>query len=485
MKKILQQKINLGFTLVIAAIIITGITSAAAYSSPGQSPIPLIHESGGDQVIAGLGLGVLPGNNYAAIGNFDLRGPITAALSFFDKSSSGEGFIFSALQNSYFLGKLVIGSTENPDWKIINTQSFFGDDGISFSTPQQKVNVIGNVLSTSLQNTSGQNPVCVEPDGSIVLCDDTTLATTIYSWIVSDWGTCNYQPQCSGTAPDFSYEPCDGEEEAPSNQQQCLSIGNYCSWNENPGTQSRALSCQDVDGNVVSDDLCTGPEPENTRACELEFNWSPECNNEISCTGSYQGPAYKIEPYDSPSFPGEWNPGVVYYVDSANAIREIPAADINGLASDQYCVPGREYFIALQEGYNGPLLNHLGSSRPDFRSKTLSNNITDYYWYRATARTSSVNGSSNVCMVGVRTSLATFFPYDENILGESLQPAWFTDYSCQPANSINSCTSQNAACVARSNGQQSLRNVSCRDVNGIVAPEHLCTEPKPTQADAC
>lgn len=324
MKKILQQKINLGFTLVIAAIIITGITSAAAYSSPGQSPIPLIHESGGDQVIAGLGLGVLPGNNYAAIGNFDLRGPITAALSFFDKSSSGQGFIFSALQNSYFLGKLVIGNTENPDWKIINTQSFFGDDGISFSTPQQKVNVLGNVLSTSLQNTSGQNPVCVEPDGSIVLCDDTTLATTTYSWIVSDWGTCSVsEPSlCSGTytAIDCSYvisdttsngcspsSPCSSsvnhqnitsaqcearrQEDivqkpdsnfgpvvirnsyniscsGPTTAGACTSQNSMCTFTAaGESLNERTITCQDQNGNIVSDDLCTEPRPATSRSC--------------------------------------------------------------------------------------------------------------------------------------------------------------------------------------------------------------------------
>jgi hypothetical protein len=196
MKKILTQKINVLYAVVIALAAVFGTGYAVAeYAAPGQGIIPLIHTGGGDQSIQRLELGICPEDSSSlACGvlsgvDFNALGS-DGGLSLFARSlepspGPGSNFTFNVIGGTYFLGKLFIGQGAGTTL-LLWTRDYGG--GInSFNVPLQKVNVHGNILSTELmtkqigytssggpmvQNSNGDVRVCVENDGDIVLCPE-------------------------------------------------------------------------------------------------------------------------------------------------------------------------------------------------------------------------------------------------------------------------------------------------------------------------
>ncbi|MCI5051453.1 MAG: hypothetical protein MRY57_04035 [Candidatus Pacebacteria bacterium] len=178
MKKFFTQKINFAYVAIVTLVLTAGVSLASAqYASPGQigDLNPLIHRGGGEQAVDELRLGDCPSNINQAncflngIG-LDARGP-AGAVSWFDNTATNAAF--AVLQNSYFLGKLVIGPDTATIWNqmqgVVNDTS---GNPLNLLNQVQKVNVIGNTLATNLQNTSGTERVCVTNRGALVLCPD-------------------------------------------------------------------------------------------------------------------------------------------------------------------------------------------------------------------------------------------------------------------------------------------------------------------------
>ena len=174
MKKLFTQKINFTYSVIVVLVLVLGVSQATAqYAAPGQTDElnPLIHRGGGEQSIEELRLGDCSGN--ASCQSIDValdaRGVLAGALSWFDDSvDASQSFVFATLQNSFLLGNLFIGENASPALPIL--ANAYGPSGGTFNIPIQKVNVHGNALATNLENTPGNVPVCVENDGTIVLC---------------------------------------------------------------------------------------------------------------------------------------------------------------------------------------------------------------------------------------------------------------------------------------------------------------------------
>lgn len=74
-----------------------------------------------------------------------------------------------------------------------------------------------------------------------------------------EYSDCTWEPQTTTTTLQ-----CSG----PTTQNSCTSQSASCTWNQgSSGTQTRGVQCQDSQGNVVSDGLCSGQKPDETRAC--------------------------------------------------------------------------------------------------------------------------------------------------------------------------------------------------------------------------
>lgn len=174
MKKFLTQQINFGYAVIVMMMLTVGVGMTSAAIQPSDSPVntisPLIHQGGGEQAIAGLRIGSCNGGT--CIGKFDVRGALNN-IALFD-STSAISPLFLVTGNVGIVGKLFVGEGAGANLPLWTTTygsvGGLGGAGGGFTIPLQRVNVYGNARATNLTNSSAPAPVCVNPNGMLLLC---------------------------------------------------------------------------------------------------------------------------------------------------------------------------------------------------------------------------------------------------------------------------------------------------------------------------
>lgn len=484
MKKFLTQQINFGYAIIVMLMLTIGVGMTSAAILPNDTPVntisPLIHQGAGEQVIAGLRIGSCNGG--ACIGSFDVRGALNN-IAFFDTLSSlTTPPLFLVTGNVGIVGKLFVGEGAGANLPLWTT-TYNGSGGIGsgFTIPLQRVNVYGNARATNLTNNSAPAPVCVNPNGMLLLCG--TINTPIN-------GQCG--PSNGGT---FTTPPTTGL----CNQGEASAVTTNPStytWTCNGVNGGTTASCQAtriVTNNGVCHDFGAGPfssQPATGQnGCDsgtygdqtdTQYLWKWGCNGSNGganvncteprtqtytwqignwgvCTSSCSGTPAQGPKVDWNGNPLNWINGKVYRSDaSGSAITDCGA---NPESAD--LVVGDHFDFDPVEFSGGACITYLQS----YPSLGYEASIDSGIWNRISIVPGDVLDTEPGRVLAVNNDNPLY----------------------QQMGQCNGTTQQTCTAVQGCNwnpGTQT-RTVVCKDQNGATVNDSFCTPPKPVTSQSC
>lgn len=468
MKKFLTKKINFAHAMVLVLALVVGIgTAGAVVVAPDDTIYPLIHAGQGDQVINNV---LKIGNGSGSIGSLDVRGNSSSLAQFVGDS------LFTVLtesglaltSGSVFVGENAISSDSTHIWK----RSYNLIEG-TLAAVMQRVNVFGKLRATNLSNPSGTEKVCVEPDGSIVLCppDSTETVTPINGACGSADGT------TLSTAPTSNL--CTTG--TPSSVSGGTGTYDWSCYGSGGGTTASCSANQTVtyaweEGGWGA---CTG-----TAATAGSCSGTYTTSSAGSCTGTYQD----ITKINWNGDPYNWNSSASYYTTNTSD-DNTPSIDIGGVVVEglNYWGSGACYRVYVGGDntwkYDRYYLDddQFGNwCLWDVNPMSTNNSLTN-----TSNPTGSVYSSTDQSCTGLSEQSCTT---DQAYSGCS----WNTSTTSNSCSSFDqsTCTSQeyDGYCSwnpGSSSTQTQTQTVVCKDSNGLTVADSFCPSPKPDESRSC